>query len=332
MKNKSVIVTKRGGPEVLQIVESELLPPAEGEAQVKILAAHVSLPDVQARYGHSPFKLKTPFTPGYAIVGNVESVGENVTAVQTGDLVGALTVYGGYTEYLNWPASQLIPIPSNINPAEAVTIILNYIVAYQTLHRSARVEPADKVLIIGASGGIGTAFLQLGKLAELKMYGLASPSKHHVLKEYGAWPIDYRSEDFVQVIRREEPAGLDAVFDGMGGDYIERGFSVLRRGGVLVGYGNPLSFSQMLIFLGQIALLTLMPNGRSAKYYGTGVSRFNRQPFLEDWATLFELLENGDIQPIIHQTFPILKAREANELLESGNVIGNIVLLAPALM
>jgi NADPH:quinone reductase-like Zn-dependent oxidoreductase len=212
-----------------------------------------------------------------------------------------------------------------------VTLILNYVVAYQTLHRSAKVKAGDKVLIIGASGGVGTAFLQLGKLANLTMYGIASTSKHHILTEYGATPIDYHTQDFVEVIRQAEPDGLDAVFDGMGGDYFERGFSLLRRGGTLVGYGNPLSFSRMLHLLGQVILFNLLPNGKSAKYYGTGASRFNRRPFMEDWATLFKLLKEGKIKPIIMKKFPLLEAAKANELLESGTVIGNLVLLAPEL-
>jgi NADPH:quinone reductase-like Zn-dependent oxidoreductase len=122
------------------------------------------------------------------------------------------------------------------------------------------------------------------------------------------------------------------VFDGIGGDYIKRGFSLLRRGGTFVGYANPLSLSRMFRFLGQVILLNWLPNGRLAKYYGTGISRFNRRPFLEDWATLFKLLDDGRIKPVIEKAFPILEAAQANTLLESGQVIGNIVLLAPELL
>jgi len=332
MKYKSVIVTRRGPPEVLKIIENDLRAPRAGEARIKVLAVPVCLPDVQARYGQSPFKLKLPFTPGYAIIGIVDEIGVDVTHVAVGDRVAALTAYGGYAEYIYWNAALLIPVPATLDPAEAVTLILNYIVAYQTLHRSAKVKAGDKVLIIGASGGIGTAFLQLGQLAQLKMYGLASPSKHHILIEYGATPIDYHTQDFVEVIRQAEPDGLDAVFDGMGGDYFKRGYSVLRRGGTLVGYGNPLSISRTLKHLGQVVLFNLLPNGKSARYYGTGASRLNRRPFLEDWATLFNLLEEGKIKPIIAAKFPILEAAQANELLESGRVIGNVILLAPELL
>ena len=331
MKYKSVIATRTGGPEVLQVIENDLRLPSAGEARIKIMAAPVCLPDVEARYGRSPFKPKIPFVPGYAIIGVVDAIGEGVTKAALGDRVASLTIYGGYAEYIYLDEEQLIPVPITLDPAEAAPLILNYIVAYQTLHRSAKVKAGDKVLIIGASGGIGTAFLQLGKLANLTMYGLASKSKHHILTEYGATPIDYRTQDFVEVIQKAGPDGLDAVFDGIGGDYIKRGFSLLRRGGIYVGYANPLSLSRTLRFLGQVILLHLLPNGRSARYYGTGSSLLNRRPFLEDWATLFKLLEEGKIKPVIAKRYPLLEAAQANALLESGQVTGNIVLVAPEL-
>jgi NADPH:quinone reductase-like Zn-dependent oxidoreductase len=303
-----------------------------GEARIKIRATPVSLPDVEARYGRSPFKPKLPFVPGYAIIGVVDAIGDDVTNAAVGDRVAALTIHGGYAEHIFLGEKQLIPMPPTLDPVEAAPLILNYIVAYQTLHRTAKVKAGDKVLIIGASGGIGTAFLQLGKLANLTLYGIASKSKHNILTEYGATPIDYRTQNFAEVIRKAEPDGLDVVFDGIGGDYFRRGFSLLRRGGTYVGYGNPLSISRTLRFLGQLILFNLLPNGRSAKSYGTGLYLFNRRPFMEDWATLFKLLEEGKIKPVIMKKLPILEAAQANALLESGQVIGNIVLLAPELL
>jgi NADPH:quinone reductase-like Zn-dependent oxidoreductase len=332
MKYKSVIVTERGGPEVLQVVEHDLRPPSKGEARIKVLAAPVCAPDITARYGQSPFIPRPPFTPGYAVIGDVDAVGEGVSSVACGERVAALTAYGAYSECLYWDAEQLIPVPPTLDPGEAIPLILNYIVAYHVMHRWARVKARDKVLIIGASGGIGTAFLQLGVLADLEMYGVASKSKHHILKKYGATPIDYHTQDFVEVIHQAEPDGLEAVFDGMAGESFKRGFSVLKRGGTLVGYGNPMSFAGMFQVLGQVALFSLLPNGKSAKYYSTGVSRINRDIFLEDWAILFKLLEEDKIKPIIEAKFPILEARKANELLESGQGIGNIVLVAPELL
>jgi NADPH:quinone reductase-like Zn-dependent oxidoreductase len=259
----------------------------------------------------------------------VDAVGENAN-VAVGDRVGALTNYDSYAEYLYWPAEKLVHVPESLDPAEAVTLILNYLVAYQILHRIVKVKAGDRVLIIGASGGVGTAFLQLGKLANLKMYGLASKGKHPVLAEYGATPIDYRTQDFVQVLRQAEPDGIDFVFNGMAEEYFERGLAVLRRGGTLVHYGGPQSFSGFVRLVAKLIGYNLLPNGKSIKGYGT--HRVDHQLLAEDWAALFGLLEEGKIQPIVAATFPILEAARANELLESGQVTGNIVLLAPELL
>jgi NADPH:quinone reductase-like Zn-dependent oxidoreductase len=328
MQYKSVVVTKRGGPEALQVIENDMYPPSSGEVRLKVLATPVCLPDVEARYGRTPFPPKIPFVPGYAVVGDIDAIGEGVVNVAVGDRMASLIGYGGYAEYIYFGQDQLIPVPPTLDPAEAATLILNYIVAYQTLHRSAKVKARDKVLIIGASGGIGTAFLQLGRLANLEMYGIASKDKHYVLTEYDATPIDYHTQDFVEGIRKAEPDGIDAVFDGIGGDYIKRGFSLLRRGGTYVSYANPLSLLRTFHLLGQVILFNLLPNGKSARVYGTGASRLNRRPFLEDWATLFKLLEEGKIKPVIAKRFHLLEASQANALLESGQVIGSIVLIA----
>ncbi len=275
MKYKSVITTRLGGPEVLQVIENDLRAPAAGEARIKVLAASVCRPDVTARqgkglYSGTPLGQKVPFVPGYAIIGVVDAVGAGVEEVCVGDRVGALTVIGGYSEYLYWKSDRLIPVPCTVDPAKAVTLILNYIVAYQVLHRSAKVKAGEKVLIIGASGGIGTALLQLGKLAGLKMYGVASRSKHQIITEYGAIPIDYRTEDFGEVLRQAEPEGMDVVIDGMmRWETIQGGFALLRNGGRLVSYGEPAGFSVLFRILRKVLAVNLFQRGKSIKLYGT---------------------------------------------------------------
>jgi NADPH:quinone reductase-like Zn-dependent oxidoreductase len=326
---RKVIVTKRGRPESLQVIEAELRPPAKDEVRLRVLAAPVSLPDVEARYGRSPFPPRIPFTPGYGMIGIVDALGAAIEGITPGGRFGALTAYGGYAEYIYLKPEQLIPVPMDVDPVQAAPLLLNYIVAYQCLHRAARVKAGEVILIVGASGGIGTAFLELGRLAGLAMYGLASKSKHGILDAFGASPIDYRTQDFVRVLRECEPGGLNAVFDGVGGEYIQRGFSLLMHGGVLVSYANPFSLRRTFVQLGQVLLLNLLPNGRSAAYYSTGQSRLNRKPFMEDWATLFELLQSGKIDPVIARTYPLQEAAQANEELESGGVVGNLVLYTP---
>ena len=330
MKYKSILVTQRGGLDGIQIADNELRPPIESEACIRVLATPVCQDDIAIRVGNRPFLKKPPYVPGYSFVGIVDGIGEGVTSVKVGDRVAGLTQYNSHAEYIYWNANELVPVPESLDPAEVVTLILNYLVAYQILHRVAQVKAGDKVLLIGSSGGVGTAFLQLGKLAGLKMYGLASPSKYHILNEYGATPIDYHTQDFVEVLRQVEPDGIDYVFNGMDDEYFKPGLSVLMHGGKLVSYGAPQSFVGFLRFLGRYIIYNLLPNGKSIEGYGT--HRLGVDLFKEDWTALFKLLEDGKIKPVIVGKYPLLEAVKAYELLESGQVTGNLVLLAPELL
>ena len=335
MKYKSVTVTRKGSPEVLKIVENDLREPMAEEARIKILATCVGRTDLGYRKGKLSFAPKIPFVPGYVILGVVDAVGEGVTNVGVGERVAALIGHGGYTEYIYLGKEHLVPVPGNLDPAEAVTLILNYVSAYQMLHRTVQVKAGDKVLIIGASGGVGTALLQLSKLANLKIYGTASLSKHNILTELGATPIDYHTQDLVDVIHRAEPNGLDFVFDGVGGEYGKLGLEVLGKGGKLVEYAPAPGGPGAIALLGWLMMVNLLmlPNGKSIKGYGiSALYRRNKRPFMDDLPVLFKLLEEGKIKPIIAKKFPILEAAKANELLERGQVIGNIVLLAPEML
>jgi NADPH:quinone reductase-like Zn-dependent oxidoreductase len=162
------------------------------------------------------------------------------------------------------------------------------------------------------------------------MYGLASKSKHAILTEYGAIPMDYRTQDVLEEIRKVEPAGLDFVFNGMGPEYFDRGLSLLHRGGVLVAYGAPQSFGDFLSLVVKLVITNLLPNGKAIKGYGT--HREGADTFKEDWKALFELLKEGKIKPIVAKRFPLLDAVQAYALLQSGGVTGNLVLLAPELI
>ena len=330
MRHKSIVVTKRGGPEVLQVVENDVRPPSHEELRVRILATPVCQDDVAVRVGNRPFLAKPPFVPGYSILGEVDAIGEGVTEFVAGDRVAALTTFGGHAEYIYLEAKKLAHVSAMLDPAEAVVLILNYLVAYQVPHRVAKVKPGDKALIIGASGGVGTAFMQLGRLAGLVMYGLASRSKHATLAELGAIPLDYLAQDFVRVIREAEPGGIDFVFNGMGEEYFARGLAVLRRGGVLVHYGGPQSLSRFLLLVAELILFSLLPNGKSIKGYET--HRLGVELFKEDWAALSHLLEDHKIEPVLAAKFPILDAAKANALMESGEVTGGVVLVSPELL
>jgi NADPH:quinone reductase-like Zn-dependent oxidoreductase len=338
MKYRSILVVRNGGPEVMQVVENELRAPRKGEVRIKVLASAVSRPDVNARqgtalYSGTPLGRKTPFVPGYAVIGDVDAVGEDVHETRVGDRVGVLSVVGGYSEYLYWKSSRLIPIPGAIDAVEAVPLILNYIVAYQVMHRSAKVKEGDKALIIGASGGIGSALLQLGQLAKLDMVGLASPDKSDILLEYGAKPVDYHCPDVWQELRKVAREGYDVIFDGvMSREYVQHGLSLLAPGGRMVSFGEPARSEFGWILLRSLGEAIFQRN-RKYKFYGTSTYfLFDPKPYLEDWAVLFLLLTEHKIKPVITARFPILEAARANMLMESGQVIGNIVLARPELL
>jgi len=171
MTHARVVVAHYGGPDELRVVEEETPEPKHGEVRVRVVAAGVSLPDVMMREGIHPETPRVPFTPGWDLVGEVDRLGDGVSGLEPGQRVAALPIHGAYAEYACLPQRELVPVPSGLDAAEAVSLVLNYITAYQMLHRSARVRPGQRVLIHGAAGGFGSALLQLARLAGLQMYG-----------------------------------------------------------------------------------------------------------------------------------------------------------------
>ncbi|MEQ8945966.1 MAG: medium chain dehydrogenase/reductase family protein [Balneola sp.] len=331
MNYKKVVLTKKGGSENLKIVENELASPKKEEVQIKVLACCVGRTDVAMRYGYYPYAPKTPFVPGYEIVGIIKAVGTKVKGFKVDDKVAALTVYGGYSEYIHLEPEHLVKVPKDVKSDEAAVLILNYVTAYQMLKRVAKVQKGDKILITGASGGVGTALLDLAKLEGLDVYALASKHKHEVITKMGALAINYKSTDWVKLIKNKEPEGLDLVFDGVGNSYINKGFSLLKKGGKLVEFGYP-NFLGMLTGMFKIMLLNSYPNGRKAEFYGISEKyKKDKSTILYDLEQLLSLLKEGKINPIISHRFPIYKASEANKLLESGLVSGNIVLVGSEL-
>lgn len=328
MKYKSIVAAQRGGPEVLQIVKNDLLPPATGQVRIKVLATGVGGTDINYRYGRSPFSPKVPFVPGYEVMGVVDAIGEGVTRAAVGDRVAALTGHGSYSEMMYLGQEHLVSVPANISPADAVVIALNYVTAYQMLHRVAKVKAGDKALLIGASGGVGTALMELGKLAGLQMVGLASPGKHSLLIAMGATPVDYHTPNLIEAIHQIEPKGFDFVFDGIGGENSDLGLAVLRRGGKLVAYAAPVGMGALLRGVLKMIFLNIT-SGKTVVSYGITVLYLqDKKPFMEDIAILFKMLTDGKIKPTITTRLPLLEARKANEMLENGQVAGNIVLLA----
>ena len=238
MKYIRVIVSQTGGPGVMQLIEEELPVPGPGQVRIKVLAADVSFSDVNIRRGRYPGGPKPPFTPGYAMVGVVDQVGPDISAPEPGERVAALMFYGSYAQYICLPPRELVPAPSQVDVAEAVSLVMNYVAAYQMLHRIAHMTRGQAALVHGAAGGVGTAFLELAQIGGLESYGTASKAKHQLVTRLGATPIDYRTEDFVKRIAAlTGGAGVDAVFDPIGAAHLKLSVRAVRNGGTVVAFG-----------------------------------------------------------------------------------------------
>jgi NADPH:quinone reductase len=331
-KNARMMITALGGPEVLKWVEEDLPSPQAGQVRVKILAAGVAFADVLMRRGRYPGAPKPPFAPGYDIVGEVHALGEGVTQFTIDQRVAALIMAGGYSRYTLVRASGLVPVPATLDPAEAVSLVLNHVTAYQMLHRVAKLREKQRLLIHAAAGGVGTAAIQLGKINGLEMFGTASKAKHELVTSLGATPIDYRSENFVERIRNLAPGGVDAALDPIGGKHWWDSYSCLRRGGSLVCYGaqTALSDGQLSAGLGfaLLGLMKVLPDGKRASWYNVKkLADASPELFREDLTKLFDLLVQNKIRPVIAGKFPLREAARASELLEKGQVSGKLVLL-----
>jgi NADPH:quinone reductase-like Zn-dependent oxidoreductase len=331
-KNLRVVVTAKGGPEALKLVEEDLPQPPSGQVRVKVLAAGVAFADILMRHGLYPNQPPFPFSPGYDIVGDIDAIGDGVENFRMGQRVASLTMIGGYSQFTIVPAVHLVPVPDGLDPAEAVALVLNYVTAYQMMHRVAHLHTGQSMLVHSAAGGVGTASLQLGTVIGLKMFGTASQPKHGVVSGLGVVPIDYRTENFVDRICQLAPGGLDCVLDPIGGPQWWNSYRCLNRGGTLVCYGVQAAVSKGKLIAGAgfalLGLMKLLPNGRRATWYNVKSLRDQYpEQFRDDLSKLFQLLGTRQIQPVIAAKFPLKEAARANAMLESAQLTGKFVLL-----
>lgn len=335
MKYHRIVQAPKGE---VQFIEDELTDPQRGEVRLRIQAAGVSFADMLMREGIHPEARRKPFTPGWDVVGIVEKLGSGVSSVQIGDLVAAMPIVGGYAEYICLAESELVAVPAHVDPADAVCMVLNYTTAYQMLHRLAIGQPGETALIHSAAGGVGTALLQLCELHGVATYGTASERKLETVKALGGIPIDYQRADFVEQARSATGHGVDIVFDGIGGWNLRRSFKALASGGRLVAYGFQSSLSKGKRSVRRVAsdtagwatafALNLLNRNKRLRVYSIQMLK-RRHPdwFRNDLMTLFDLLADGQIKPIILEKLPLEQAALAHERLSEGSVIGKIVLL-----
>jgi NADPH:quinone reductase len=325
---RAVMLTRIGGPEVLQVVDLPVQSPGPGQLRVRVLAAGVGSTDLLMLAGRYSYAPSPPFVPGYEVAGVVDAIGDGVVGFELGQRVAALTLHGAYGELLIREAEHFLPIPDAVSDVDAAAVILNYVTAWQMIHRIARAQAGQTALVTGAAGGVGSAALQLLRLAGVKTYGAASAKKHGTVRALGATPIDYQAGALDTLTTALEPRGVDLVFDAIGGANIGPCIGALRRGGTVVGYG-------FMGVAGKLATLLMFMNlfigsrlrGRRGAFYGiTLLYRKDPKLLREDLPKIFALVANKSIDPMVTHTFPLLEARRALELLATGSVEGKIVL------
>lgn len=355
---KRVVIDRFGGPEVLRVVEDETPRPAQGEVRVRLLVAGVSFTDAQLRAGTYLGVPRPPFTPGYELVGVVDGVGPGCSKLHVGDRVAALTAYGAYAEQVCVPEEEAVLVPAELDPAQVISLVLTYMTAYQVLHRLAQAKRGESVLVHGAAGRVGSAILELGGIAGLRMYGTASTPDRAVVERLGAHFIDYRTEDFLARVHQLTVDGVDVALDGLGGATSIRSFRALRRGGRLVVFGHYATLSgghkswrgwaEWYGATATVALWGALSPSRRVMAYRIQRLRDSRQLlpiasrrparlvgggprrpewFREDFAALLELLAADKIHPVVAERLPLSEARRAHELLETSASKGKIVLV-----
>ncbi len=322
--NQRVVVRRSG-----LVLEAAPVPePGRGEVRVRVRRAGVAFADVQLRRGARPGVEKTP---GFDLVGDIHAVGPG-SRRRVGERVAALPIEGGYAKYIVVSEDRLLDVPREVPLTTAACLPLNYLTAYEMLHRVARVARGGIILVWGAAGGVGSALLELARAAGIRAIGACSPSKREWVESRGAIAIDSAAEDFVPRLRALAPGGVDAVFDGIGGGNFVRSARALRRGGSLVAFGSSsvamrprarlVGIAASLLGLAAARLM-----GRRVRIYGLEWEIPRAMDRLRsEFAAIVELARRGILAPSIWMELPLAEAARAHAEIERRAVVGKILL------
>jgi NADPH:quinone reductase-like Zn-dependent oxidoreductase len=327
-KVKKVVITAYGDESVLAVVEAELAGPAAGEVQAGVEFSVVCGSDVSMRRGTYPFQKKPPLTPGYSVVGRVLVNGSGSAKFAVGERVACLSKYDGQAERINLLEKYLVRVPEGVDGGEAAALVLDWVTAYEMLRGSAKVRAGQKIFVHALAGGVGGALLRLGKLIGAEVYGTASAKKHEELRALGAVPFDYSNKDWIGAMQRL--GGVDAVFDPMGYESFDESYSILKKGGVLVGYGvnlpqwtktpaRPVVPTVLKLYARNVAFWT----GKRTTFFGVLRSAKYFSPDLEQ---LLAWLKDGKISVPVKARFTLDEIREAHREYERGAGVGSIVI------
>jgi synaptic vesicle membrane protein VAT-1 len=337
---RAIWITRHGGPEVLEVREAPDPEPRPGEVRVRVKAAGLNFAEVMARMGLYPAAPPPPCVVGYEASGVVDALGEGVTGIEVGTRVLAMTHFGGHADVITMPAAQAVVMPDAMTFEEGAALPVNYLTAYHMLFRVANVRPRERVLVHMAAGGVGLAVLQLCRTVDgVVTFGTASASKHAVVRENGCThPIDYRTVDYVEEVRRLTGGkGVDIVLDALGGKDWKKGYDLLRPVGRLVAFGfaNMASGETRSVFnmirqvLGVPLFTPLGMMDKNRLVAGVNMGGFWDEPSLirEELDDVVRLYREGAIKPHVGEVFPFDRAADAHRALTERRNVGKVVLL-----
>ncbi|MGF7175730.1 NAD(P)H-quinone oxidoreductase [Azospirillum doebereinerae] len=322
---RCVEITQPGGPEVLRPAERPAPVPGPGEILVEVAAAGVNRPDTLQRQGRYDPPPGASDLPGLEISGTVIAIGEGVTEWASGDAVCALVAGGGYAQYCVVPAVQALPVPKTLSMTEAAAVPETFFTVWTNVFERGALKPGETLLVHGGSSGIGTTAIQLAKAFGATVFTTAgSADKCRACEQLGAdRAIDYKTEDFVAVIREATGGrGVDVVLDMVGGDYVARDVEIMAPDGrhVSIAFlnGPKVSLNMAPVMMKRLTLTGSTLRARPVAEKGRIAAALRDK--------VWPLLEAGGVKPLIHAVFPLEQADEAHRLMESSAHIGKIVL------
>lgn len=338
-----VEISRHGPPEVLRVAERPDPTVGPGEVRVTVKAAGINFADLMARAGVYPDAPSPPCVVGYEVAGEVESVGEGVDEWRAGDRVVAGPRFGGHAELVSVPAENVLPLPDRLSFEQGAAVPVNYATAYAALVTMGGLKESERVLIQAAAGGVGIAATQIAKLRGAEVFGTASASKHEAIRAQGVdHPIDYRSQDFEdEVMRITGGEGVDVAADAIGPSSFRKSYRCLRQGGRLIMYGASEVQTGESRDLGSVLKgLIRMPLATMPWWQSLGVMNENKGVFglnMLSWfdnegnldrviQPLRELIEAGELEPVVAEAFPFERAADAHRFIAERKNIGKVVL------
>ncbi|MEM6666907.1 MAG: NAD(P)H-quinone oxidoreductase [Pseudomonadota bacterium] len=320
----AIAIREPGGPDVLEAVRIDVPRPGPGDILVKVTAAGVNRPDVLQRMGAYPPPPGAPPGPGLEVAGTVVAQGEGVTTPALGETVCALVAGSGYAAYAVTDARHALPVPAPLTLIEAAGLPETYFTVWHNVFERGRLAAGETLLVHGGASGIGTTAVQLGCELGATVFATAgSDERCAAVQQLGATrAINYRTEDFVSVLKAETRRGADVILDMVGGDYIARNHAAAAPDGRIVqiaflgGSKTELDFTRLMIKRLTHTGSTLRPQSRDDKArIAVGLL-----------TTVWPMLEDGRVKPIIHAIFPLEQAADAHRMMEAGENIGKIIL------